>query len=130
MSKEANQLIFKIKYIDEIIICDYCQYRKCHWLKYNNHKLPEDCPETIPFNISDELIPKNKFKERLKIAKKIGAYHPGEKKWYFSVFKAKGLSPYEIEEIIITINDWSEKNKFKLSSYVHYEKRKYQRNFH
>ncbi len=69
------------------------------------------------------MIPKNKFIERIKIAKKIGAYHPGEKKWYFSVNKAKGLLPYEIEEIIISINDWSEKNNFSLSSYVHYEDR-------
>ena len=107
MPKNSKHLIFKTKYIDEIIICDYCHYRKCNWLKTNIKNLPDNCPETVSFKITDEQIPKEIFQQRTKIAKKIGVFHPKEKKWYFSVLKANTILSEELQRIIKTINGWS-----------------------
>ena len=123
MQKNNKQLIFKTKYLDEIIICDYCRYRKCDWLKSNIRNIPDNCPEVVSFMITDEQIPKEIFQQRTKIAKKIGAFHHNEKKWYFSVTKANIVLSDELKRIIQTINGWSDKNNFSLSSYVHYENR-------
>ena len=123
MSNNNNKLTFKTKHLDEIILCDYCQYRKCDWLKSNISNVPDSCPEVVGFTITDEQIPNQEFQNRLKVARKIGIYHPVEKKWYFSVLKANIVLSRDLQRIIKTFNCWSDKNNFSLSSYVHYEDR-------
>jgi len=85
-------------------------------------KIPYECPEMVSFQIGDERISRDEWDRRVELAKKVGVFTHQEKKWHFSVKKAGNLVSKELREVIDAINNWSEKNNFKLCNYVKYVK--------
>ena len=120
-----SQLIFGSKFKDLIILCDYCRYYKCDWIKATSQKHPDICLKPKSFVIADEYIAKQEFERRVEIAKKIGTYLPEKKKWQFSIQVAGTLSGDELTAIINEINSWSEKNDFRLTEMIKYKERKW-----
>ncbi len=120
-----SKLIFGSKFKDHIILCDYCRYYKCDWIKATPQKNPDICLKPKSFEIADEYIPKQEFERRVEIAKKIGTYLPEKKKWQFSIRVAGGLSGDELKAIIDEINGWSEKNNFRLTEMIKFKERKW-----
>ena len=121
----SSKLIFGSKFKDQIVLCDYCRYYKCDWIKATPQKHPDICLKPKSFEIADEYIPKQEFERRVEIAKKIGTYLPEKKKWQFSIKVAKGLSGDELRCIIEEVNSWSQKNNFELTNMIRYEEPKW-----
>jgi hypothetical protein len=121
----APKLVFGSKLKDHIILCDYCRYYKCDWIKATPQKHPDICLKPKSFEIADEYIPKQEFERRVEIAKKIGVYNPKEKEWYFSIRVAGGLSGDKFTAVIDEVNSWSERNNFELTEMIKYEERKW-----
>ena len=120
-----SKLIFGSKFKDQIVLCDYCRYHKCDWIKTTIQRYPDRCVKPKSFVIADEHIDKPEFGRRVEIAKKIGSYLPEKKKWQFSIKVAGGLSGDELTAIIREINSWSEKNNFGLTDMIRYKERKW-----
>ncbi len=120
----SSKLIFGSKFKDLIVLCDYCRYYKCDWIKATPQKHPDICLKPKSFEIADEYIPKQEFQRRVEVAKKIGTYLPEKKKWQFSIKVAGGLCGDELTRIIVGVNSWSEKNNFRLTDMIRYEARK------
>ena len=116
----SSRLIFGSKLKNLIILCDYCRYHKCDWIKATPQKHPDICLKPKSFEIADEYIPKQEFERRVETAKKIGTYLPVKKKWQFSIKVAGGLSGDQLTAIINKVNCWSEKNKFRLTDMIKY----------
>ena len=121
----APKLIFGSKFKDQIGLCDYCRYYKCDWIKATPQKHLDICLKPKSFEIADEYIPKQEFERKIEIAKKIGTYLTDKKKWQFSIKVAGGLCGDELTAIIEEINNWSEKNNFRLTDMIRYEERKW-----
>jgi len=115
-----SNLIFASKRLNEIVLCDYCQYYKCRWLDAKMGKIPNECPEMVSFQIADERISRDEWDHRVELAKKVGVFTHQGKKWYFSVKMARNLISKDLKEVIEVINNWSEHNNFKLCNYVKY----------
>jgi hypothetical protein len=121
----TSKLSFGSKYYGDAVLCDYCRYHKCDWVKATPQKHPDICPKPKKFEIADDFLPKDEFLNRVKIAKKIGIFVLEKKKWQFSIRRAGALSGKELREIIKVINTWSEKNNFRLSEMIRYKERKW-----
>lgn len=121
----SSKLSFGSKYYDDIVLCDYCRFYKCDWIEATPQKHPEFCSKPKKFEIVDEHLPKDEFLKRVEIAKKIGVYLPKEMKWQFSIRRADTLSGEKLAEVIRTVNNWSEKNNFKLTEMIKYRERKW-----
>ena len=121
----ASLLKFGSKFKDQIILCDYCRYHKCDWIKASPEKHPEICLKPKTIVIADEYTPRQEFERRIVTAKKIGNYQPEKKKWWFSIKVTGKLSGDELKVIIDEINSWSVKNNFKLTDMIRYEDRKW-----
>ena len=121
----ASLLTFGSKFKDQIVLCDYCRYYKCDWIKATPKKFPDICLKPKSIVIADEYIPKQEFERRIITAKKIGNYQPEKKEWHFSISVAKELSGEDLKIIVDEINSWSEKNDFKLTDMIRYEERKW-----
>jgi hypothetical protein len=120
-----SRLRFGYKYFDDTVLCDYCRYHGCDWVKATPHKHPAICLKPKKFKIADERIPNDDFTKRVEIAKRIGVYLPEKKRWQFSIRRARAFSGKELAEIIDTINIWSERNNFRLSEMIKYEERRW-----
>lgn len=114
-------LIFRVRRIDDILICDYCQYYKCDWLDFTPKGYPKRCPEARELLIADGRMPKKEFRRRIELAKRVGVYRPDERRWFLDAEKAKGLSAIELQDIMAEIRTWSTGNKYELSVMVKYE---------
>lgn len=121
----SSKLIFGSKLKDHTVLCDYCRFHKCDWIKATPQKHPDICLKPKSFEIADKYIPKQEFERRVEIAKKIGNYIPEKKKWQFSIRTAGRLSGDELRSIIDEINSWSEKNNFRLTEMIKYKEPKW-----
>lgn len=108
--------------IPQIIICDYCQHRKCIWTKHEAGNPPEKCKKETPIQLADDYIGKDEFNRRVDIAKRIASYDPNKETWHLDPNVKNPLTGYELKEMIEEeVNEWSEENELELSDWVEYE---------
>ena len=63
----SSRLTFGSKYKDQIILCDYCRYHKCNWIKAIPERHPNICLKPKIIVIADEYIPSQEFERRIEI---------------------------------------------------------------
>ncbi len=107
----------------EILVCDYCQYRKCRWTKYTPSDPPDDCYKVKTFKIADDYLDEGEFERRLEIAKRIGDFDSEESVWHLAYKEKNPLMGRKLREVMEEVNEWSGENDFQLSRFVEYEEK-------
>jgi len=114
--------------VSDVMVCDYCQHRKCNWTKVGPDKIPSRCFKVTSIEIADDFVEEEEFDKRVKIAKRIASYDPNEKLWYLNPTVEDPLTGYELVEVVEEeVNEWSDYNDLELSDMVDYEEEGFER---
>ena len=113
----------RVKYLDEIIICDYCQNPSCPWKDYTISNPPKHCPQERVFYISDPDEDVRNPEARARVAELVGVFNPQKKAWVFYAPIALSLLPNELMKVMEKLNSFSSLNKLRLSPEIEYRER-------
>lgn len=124
MSEEKREARERqVKYLDEIIICDFCQNPTCPWKDYTISNPPKHCPQDRIFYIADPEEDVRNPEVRARVAELVGVFSPLKKAWVFYAPVALSLLPNELMEVIEKLNSFSSLNKLGLSPEIEYRER-------
>ncbi|MCD6383780.1 MAG: hypothetical protein J7L88_04905 [Thermoplasmata archaeon] len=123
MSERTKKRDKRIKYFDEIIICDFCQNPHCPWKEYTISNPPRHCPEERIIYLSDPGEDVRNPSARERVAEKVGVYNHKKGAWVLSAPQALSLLPDELFKIIKKLNSFSHLNDLHLSEEIEYRDR-------
>lgn len=112
-----------VKYMDEIIVCDFCQNPSCPWKEYTISRPPKHCPQERVFYLSEPGEDVRNPEARTRVAELVGVFSPQKKAWVFYAPVALSLLPNELMAVIEKLNSFSSLNNLRLSPEIEYLER-------